>query len=70
MVFPSNPDWVARFGERLLQLRPSMSAIMAASLAIEAHRHEPDGSPDKAAERFHAEHPEPGRHDAEDGPRP
>jgi hypothetical protein len=70
MVVPSNPDWVARFGEHLLQLRPSMSAIMAAALAIEAHRHEPDGSPEKAAERFHADHPEPGRRGAEVEPRP
>ena len=44
-----------------------MSAIMAAALAIEAHRHDHDGWPERVAERFHADHPETHRPTVEDG---
>jgi hypothetical protein len=56
MVPLTNPDWIARFVERLSTLRPSMSTSTAAALAIEAHRHEPEAEPVQSAQRFHLNH--------------
>jgi hypothetical protein len=54
---PSHPRhiWLQRFGVRLMQLRPDMSAVLAARQAVDAFRDAAELEPEAAAERFNAE---------------
>jgi hypothetical protein len=45
-------DWMERFARRLMELRPAMNSITAATHAVEEHRSAPDAVPETAAERF------------------
>jgi hypothetical protein len=44
--------WMERFGRRLMQLRPSMNSITAATHSVEAYRSESDSVPEEAAEKL------------------
>jgi hypothetical protein len=44
--------WMERFGRKLMQLRPSMNSITAATHSVEAFRSESESIPEEAAERL------------------
>ena len=53
---PSHPRhiWLQRFGVRLMQLQPDMSAMLAARHAVDEFRDAADVEPEAAAEKFNA----------------
>ena len=64
---PSHPRhiWLERFGARLMELHPAMSAITAAQHAVDSHPEAAELEPEQAAELFAAE-PLPGVTNAPD----
>jgi hypothetical protein len=44
--------WMERFGRRLMQLRPAMNSITAATHSVEAYRSDSEGVPEEAAEKL------------------
>ena len=49
---PTRMEWIERFARRLLQVRPSMNSVTAATHAVEAHLAAADAVPESEAERF------------------
>lgn len=51
---PSHPMhiWLERFGARLMELHPSMSAVTAAQHAVQTHPEAAELEPEEAAELF------------------
>lgn len=54
---PSHPKhiWLQRFGARLMQLHPTMNAVVATKHAVDTFHDSADLEPEAAAETFDAE---------------
>lgn len=48
--------WLTRFGPRLMQLHPMMTAVAAARLSVDAHQRRFDEPPEDAAESLLPDH--------------
>ena len=48
--------WMERFARRLMQLRPAMNSITAATHSVERYRVAPDAIPEKEAESIAETH--------------